>query len=94
MPVYNGLIRNAVFVIQDLNAKRYHMICARSITETYFEDLRECFDNASVLVAVNLYCIYQSNLSFSTLAERFKNGGKFLDVSDVVFCIGKGINLP
>ena len=51
--------------------------------ETYFENLRECLDDASVLVAVNLYCIYQSDLSFRALTEGFKNGGEFLKVSDI-----------
>jgi hypothetical protein len=81
MPVYNSLIRYAVFVIQDLNAKLHQIICTKSTMETNFENLRECLDDASVLIAVNLYCIYQSDLSFRTLTERFKNGGKFLKVS-------------
>lgn len=83
MPVYNSLIRDAVFVIQDLNAELHQIICTRSIMETYFENLRECLDDACVLIAVNLYCIYQSDLSFRTLTERFKNGGEFLKVSDI-----------
>ena len=83
MPVYNSLIRDAVFVIQDLNAEPHQIICARSIMESYFENLRECLDDTSVLIAVNLYCIYQSNLSFRTLTERFENGGEFLNSSDI-----------
>ena len=83
MPVYNSLIRDAVFVIQNLNTELHQTICTRSITETYFENLRECLDDASVLIAVNLYCIYQSDLSFRTLAERFKNGSEFLKASDI-----------
>ena len=83
MPVYNSLIRDAVFVIQDLNARRHQVICTRGITKSYFENLRECLNDASVLIAVNLYCIYQSDLSFGTLRERFKNGGEFLKVSDI-----------
>jgi hypothetical protein len=51
------------------------------MSETYFENLRECLDDASVFVAVNLYRIYQSNLSLGGLTERFKNGGEFLKVS-------------
>jgi hypothetical protein len=83
MPVYNSLIRDAVFVIQDLNVE-HHIICTiRSIMETYFENLRECLDDTSVLIAVNLYCIYQSDLSFRALAERFKNGAEFLKISDI-----------
>ena len=81
MPVYYSLIRDAVFIIQDLELLQ--IICTRSMIETYFEDLRKCLDDASVLIAVNLYCIYQSNLSFRTLTERFKNGGEFLKFSDI-----------
>ena len=83
MPVYDSLIRDAVLVIQDLNAELHQIIYTRSIVETYFENLRECLDDASVLIAVNLYCIYQSDLGFRTLTERFKNRGKFLKVSDI-----------
>lgn len=83
MPVYDSLIRDAVFVIQDLNVELHQIIRTRSTMETYFENLRECFDDASVLIAVNLYCIYQGDLSFRTLTEWFKNGGEFLKVSDI-----------
>ena len=94
MPVYNSLIRDAVFVIQDLKVALHQIICTRSIMETYFENLRECLDDASILIAVNLYCIYQSDLSFRTFAERFKNGGEFLKVSDIEVLKRKQINLP
>lgn len=94
MPVYNSLIRDAVFVIQDLNAELHQIICTRSIMEAYFENLRECLDDASVLITVNLYCIYQSDLSFRTFTERFENGGEFLKVSDIGVCLRKRINLP
>ena len=90
MPVYDSLIRNAVCVVQDLNAELHQIIWTRCTMETHFENLRECLDDASVLIAVNLYCIYQSDLSFRTVAERFKNGGEFLKVSDIGFGIENG----
>jgi hypothetical protein len=83
MPVYNSLIRDAVFVIQDLSAELHEIIWTRGLMETNFENLRECLDDASVLIAINLHCIYQSDLSLRTFTERFKNGGEFLKVSDI-----------
>ena len=75
MPINNGLIGYAIFVIQNLGDIRDELnecYCA------HLEDLRECFDNSCILVAVQLNDVDKSNLRFWTETKWFKDRSIFL----------------
>lgn len=50
---------------------------------TNLEDLRESFDDPSILVAINLNCVDEGNLSFGGTTEWFQNRSEFLRMTSV-----------
>ena len=45
---------------------------------TYFENLRECLDNARVLIAIHLYNVDECYFCLSTIAEGLEDVGEAL----------------
>jgi len=77
VPINDSLIRDTVLVVQNLKEIRSRQ--AGSLGDaTYFENLGECFDDASVLITIHLNNVYKGNFSLGTIAEWLEYWGVFL----------------
>ena len=82
MPVYDSLIRDTVFIVQNLSVRvlvpRIHTCRTAYASATDLENLRECLDNTGVFIRVYLDCVDERDLGLGAVTERFEDVCKVL----------------